>query len=279
MRLVLTAMVAWLFGAGIVDAGVLDRVRETGTLRLGYRADALPFSFKDVGGVPAGYSVELCKAVARELADRRNLKQLKLEFVEVTAENRLGAVAEGRIDLLCEATTATLERRAQVDFSLLTFATGAGLLYRADGPASFDALRGQKVGVLAGTTTADEMRETFARSGIEVDFVPVTDHPTGLRRLAAGEFAAYLGDGAILIYQWFRSPDRERLKLAEKMLTFEPYALALPRGDADFRLLVDGALSRLYRSGEINRLFTASFPGAEPTELIKSLYLLQGLPD
>jgi hypothetical protein len=110
--------------------------------------------------------------------------------------------------------------------------------------------------------------------------VAVASHEEGVRRLAAGEFAGYFGAASILIFQLAKSPDKQRLKLANQPLTFEPYALPLPRGDEDFRLLVDRTLARLYGSGEIERVFTAVF-GAEarPPEFLKALYLLNAPPE
>ncbi len=52
--------------------------------------------------------------------------------------------------------------------------------------------------------------------------------------------------------------------LAENYLSIEPYALALPRGDGDFRLAVDRALSHIYRSGEIAAIFKRTFGDAKP---------------
>ena len=75
------------------------------------------------------------------------------------------------------------------------------------------------------------------------------DHTDGIERLASGEFAAYFGDGAILLYQLLQSPFRDRLRLSDKVLSFEPYALALPKGDEAFRLVADRALAKLSRTG------------------------------
>ena len=55
-----------------------------------------------------------------------------------------------------------------------------------------------------------------------------------------------------------RSPGRD-LRVIDRLFTYEPLALALPRGDDDFRLLVDRVLSRLYRSGAIRPIYTAAF--------------------
>jgi ABC-type amino acid transport substrate-binding protein len=77
-----------------------------------------------------------------------------------------------------------------------------------------------------------------------------------------------------------QSPFRDRLRLSDKVLSFEPYALGLPKGDDTFRHVVDRALARLSRSGEIGRLFEAGFgPGAVPSELVKAMWLLNAIPE
>jgi ABC-type amino acid transport substrate-binding protein len=68
--------------------------------------------------------------------------------------------------------------------------------------------------------------------------------------------------------------------LADNYLTVEPYALALPRGDEDFRLAVDRALSHIYRDGEIAAIFSQTFGGkAKPSGIIETLYVIAALPD
>jgi ABC-type amino acid transport substrate-binding protein len=255
-------------------------MRDTGELRIAYRADAQPFSYKGGDGKATGYSVELCRAVARYAAAEVGRDSLKVVEVEVTAADRLNALDDDRADLLCEATTVTFARRAEMDFSLLTFATGATLLYPKDGATTFEQLAGKKVGVLVGSTTEAGLRQALAAAGIAAEVVTVPDHTDGIQRLASGEFAAYFGDGAILMIQLMQSPFRDRLRLSDKVLSFEPYALALPKGDDAFRLVVDRALARLSRTGEIVGLFQTSFgAGATPSDLIKAMWILNSIPD
>ncbi|MGH6918272.1 MAG: amino acid ABC transporter substrate-binding protein, partial [Geminicoccaceae bacterium] len=98
--------------------------------------------------------------------------------------------------------------------------------------------------------------------------------------LEAGEIAAYFADQAILIFLIARSEAPESLKLGEGQFTLEPYALGMQRGDDDFRLAVDTSLSRLYRSGEVDRIFKNSFgANATPTEILRALYLISALPE
>lgn len=266
--------------AAAAAAGTLERIRDKGVLKIGYREDAPPFSFKNSIGEPAGYSVSLCRVVASRIKQQLKREKLSVEYVPVTAENRFQAVKDGKVDLLCGATTVTLARRELVDFSLPTFVDGASVLLREDGPENFGDLDGEKVGVRAGTTTEEALRNTVEDLAIKVETIAVKDHKDGVARLLKGEIAAYFADRAILYFLMQGSGEADKLFLSDQQFTYEPYALALQKGDAEFRLAVDRALSRIYRSGEIATVFTAAFgPGAEPTDELSALYRISALPE
>lgn len=280
MRQLLVGVVfATLFIATSVSAGTLDRVRDSGVFTIGYRTDAAPYSYKNTLGEPSGYSVDLCRSVAVAVKQSLGLKEISIKYVPVTAENRFKAVQDGRIDILCGATTATLARRKLVDFSLGTFIDGASVMLMVDGPAGFEELAGKSVGVRGGTTTEDGLRETLKKLSVDAKVVPVKTHDEGLGMLQKGELSAYFADRGILLYLMTGSASPEKLRVAADYYSFEPYALAMQRGDDDFRLLVDQTLSRLYRSGRIVPIFRNAFGNAEPSEVLKSLYLINGLPE
>jgi ABC-type amino acid transport substrate-binding protein len=262
------------------SAATLERVRQDGTLRIAFREDAPPFSYKGANGEPAGYMVDLCRAVSKHLVQQMNLPKLRLTYVAVTATNRFDAITQGKADLLCEPTTATLTRRANVDFSLSTFVDGASLMIMPGGPRDLASLAGQKVGVLGGTTTEEALRNTLAAANISADVVPAKTHEEGLAMLQSGRTVAYFGDRSILMSLVSKSNGATKPILSEAYLTVEPYALALPRGDEAFRLEVDRALSHIYRSGEIQGVFQSGFgPSIQPSAILQTLYLITGLPD
>lgn len=261
------------------SAGTLDRVRDSGAFKIGYRTDAPPYAYKNQLGEAAGYSVDLCRNVAVAVKEFLGLKDISIEYVPVTAENRFKAVQDGRIDILCGATTATLARRKLVDFSLGTFIDGASVMLMADGPGGFTELTGKSVGVRGGTTTEDGLRSTLKKMSVDAKVVPVKSHDDGLVKLQKGEVSAYFADRAILLYLMAGSDDPQALRVGKDYFSFEPYALAMQRGDDEFRLLVDTTLSRIYRTGAIVAIFRNSFGNAEPSQVLQSLYLINGLPE
>lgn len=256
----------------------LAQIKARGEIRLAYRADAAPFSFvKD--GQPDGYSVNLCREVAASVQQQLSMPELKVTYVEVTAADRFDAIVAGRADLLCEATTATLARRERVDFSIPTYVSGAGLVIRPGGPTSLDAFAGQKVGVLGGTTTERDIEAILEEQGIKADLVVVRSHDDGLAQLKSGAIVAYFADRTILEERLRHEAGAGDLMLADSYITIEPYALALPL-DHRFRLAVDTALSHLFRTGGMIKVFRKSVdPEAKPSELLKALSRMSGLPD
>jgi len=259
-------------------ASTLDRVRQAGKLTLGYRADAQPFSYRDDAGKPGGYSVAICAKVVERVKTDLGMAALSVEWVAVTPEDRFEAIQQGRIDLLCEAGSATLARRKDVSFSIPIFPGGVGALLRADAPTGLrDVLEGRPsadpiwrgnpaqilqaktFSAVAGTTGANWLAERIDTLKIDANAVPVKDYQSGIRRVIDRSSDAFFGERAILLDAARRGPSARNLIVLERQFTYEPIALALPRNDEDFRLVVDAALSRLLRSPEFSELYTRSF--------------------
>lgn len=135
-------------------AATLDRIRDSGTFRIGYRADAKPYSYQDEQGQLPGYIVDLCLEVAAALGP-----DINPQFVRVASDQRFEVVRDGRVDILCDPSSVTMLRREMVDFSLPTFLDGAGVISRTGKPVRvFENLGDKRIGVLEGTTTEQTLR-------------------------------------------------------------------------------------------------------------------------
>ncbi len=263
-----------LLAAGSAWAGTLDDIAKSGVIRGGFRENAHPFAYKGANGVPGGFMVQLCEAVAKDIAGQLKLPGLKLEFVPVTTENRLDMIKQGKIDLLCDSLTETLDRRAVVDFSITTFAI------RNDGPRDLQELAGKKVGAVAGTLTEEELKKALASIHVNATVVPFTDFTAGMTALEKGEISAYFAGGAMLTALIKDHKEASRVLLANTYLSLEPFALAMKLGEGPFRLAVDRALSHIYRSGQIATIFSDVFgKNARPTQQLQTLYMIATLPE
>ena len=279
-KLFAAALAAGALLAGPAAAGTLDQVRKDKSIRIAFREDAPPFSFKAANNQPAGFIVDLCQAVVTNLARQLNLPALDIAYVPVTALERFDAIAQQKADLLCEATTASLSRRAIVDFSIATFVDGASFAIKAGGPQDFKQFAGKKIGVLAGTTTEGDLQRALKAIGVTADIVLAKSHTEGIASLEKSATVAYFADHAILTFLIKENKSPTQLMLANIYLSMEPYALAMRRGDEDFRLAVDRALSQIYRSGGIVPIFNKTFGAqAKPSQILQTLFSVSALPD
>ncbi len=134
-------------------AGTLDKVAQSGTLVIGYRHAAPPFSYADDRGQPIGYSIDICTRIVD--AVRRELKRpdLAVKYVPVSTANRIPALLSGEIDLECATTTNTAERRKQVAFTIPTFIAAMRVMAKeTSGISSINDLTGKTVVTTQGTT-------------------------------------------------------------------------------------------------------------------------------
>jgi ABC-type amino acid transport substrate-binding protein len=277
-------------------ATTLERIAANGVVRFGYRTDAGPFSYRDEAGQAAGFSITLCNQIAGQIKSATGQSGLRVEWVPVTTDDRFSNIADGSVDLLCAADTITLERREEVSFSLPIFPGGIGALLRAESLERLrDAIEGRAqksqplwrgnpatilqnrtFAVVGGTVAETWVAERLNTFGVAAKIQPMDGYDAGVEAVASGQADVLFGDRAILQDAAQRSSHAADLKVAERLFTVEPVALALPRGDDDFRLLVDRTLSEIYRSGEFEDLFTATF--GEPTERVLLFYMINTQP-
>ncbi len=271
--------VAFLLAAHAARADAIDRIRESGAIKLAHRTDAAPFASLDSAGQPVGYSVELCRRVAQAIMTSMPERTLTVQFVPVTAADRFEAITSGRADLLCEATTVTLGRREQLDFTLYTFLTGAGVIVRRGAAPTQGLQAARTLGVLTATTTEAAMRRLAAMPGARLTLVPVESHDVAIDALRAGRIDAYVADRDLLAEMLAARGNPADILIADELLTIEPYALAMRRGEDRLRLIADRAIAGLYRSGEIFQVFRRWMPAPEPSGAVRALYAMQALQD
>jgi ABC-type amino acid transport substrate-binding protein len=262
-------------------AGTLDKIRLSKSMSFGYRETSIPFSFTGDDNQPWGYSVELCLRVAAAVVKQLELDELQLQWVAVTPANRTGKLRSGQIDIECGSTTSSLSRMAEVDFSLPIFADGAGYLYRrASGIRTVDDLAGKRIAVAVGTTSERTLADILTRHKLAAEVVKVEDHKQGLAELLGGRVEAYFADRSLLTRLALDAGRQIDWSLGPETFSYEPYALMLRRNDADFRLLVNRELARLYRSREIMAIHERWFGFlGKPGSQLESLYQLNALPE
>jgi glutamate/aspartate transport system substrate-binding protein len=273
-----------LFAAG-AEAQALDgrlkRIAETRTINVGVRGDAMPFSFMMAGGSPEGFMVDLCQRVVRSMANQLKVPELKVNWVLVTVQSRFDVVAKGNADMECGASTITLSRMKQVDFSSITFVESTGVLVKAaSGVRKLADLAGGRIGVIKGTTNEKAVEAQLRRRQLNVTVVQFGSGEEAMEALEAERVAAFASDRLLLVGAAAKSKEPRSLTILPEQLSMEPYGIVLPRGDTSLRLAVNTALSQVYGSGEIDEIFRRWFGqfGAPPP-IMDAVYLLGQFPE
>jgi glutamate/aspartate transport system substrate-binding protein len=231
--------------------GTLQQIKKSGQIRIGYRVSAPPMSFLDNDGNPAGYSIDLCKSIVPEV-EKKIGADVKVEYVPVTADGRFKALVDNKIDILCGSTTKTLARSELVDFTQLTFVTGASLMTLKDGKADdSDGFDGKKIGVLKATTTEVALKKLFQDTSTDAEVVLFDSATDGIDALRNQKIDAFSSDQVVLIGILTKVDDPKNFVISSSVFSFEPFALAVRRNDSDFRLVADRVISDLYRSEKI----------------------------
>ncbi|MEL7464426.1 MAG: amino acid ABC transporter substrate-binding protein [Pseudomonadota bacterium] len=272
-------LVAFALTAGAAQSDALDDIREGGAISLGYRTDAPPFSSLSSLGEPEGLAISLCRDAAKQVRAALELETLAVNYVPVTAADRFDALAEGRIHLLCGPTTQTLARREALDFSIPYFIDGSSVVFRAGPIETVDDIRGEAIGYLGDTTTEDVVGALLAERGVEALERAYASHLDGLAALQSGEIAAYFGDQAILRYLIGEIRPTVPLRFSPNQFSFEPYALAMRRGETRLRLEVDRALSETFASGAIYTHINASLGEVTLSDIALAVYQVVTLPE
>jgi putrescine:ornithine antiporter len=278
-------------------AETLVRVQQAGALKLGYYADAGPFSYQDETGKPAGYAVALCEEIAKDVKTELGISALDVEFVLVTGANRFEAVQQRKVDWLCGPSVETFARRQYVSFSIPIFPGGLGALIRADAAAQIRqvlsgheppyrplwrgsiglALQNRTFSAVAGTTTLKWLSGKLDEFKVSARIVPVDSHDEGVQRVLNRTSDVLFGERSILLDAKKRSPSAQDLVVLDRLFTYEPLAFALPRGDENLRLLVDRSLSKLSRSGETLKLYKRFF--GEPDDNTLTFFRLNTIAE
>ena len=278
----------------LAGADTLERVRTSNTFTLGYVPDLAPFTSEE-GGKVGGYAIDLCLKIADGLKTGLGLADMQVRYQALTVEQALGAISSGAVDILCTPSPETLERRKSVSYSQPVYTAGLSVVVRKNAPPGLvNALNGEAVhsgptwratinqglanhtfATLEGGVTEDWVRDKLRRLGVIATLVVVDSHAQGVQRVAEGKVDAFFAE-RMLLQSNVQQQAADELMVLDRIFEIAPVSMALERDDEDFRLLVDTVLSDLYRSGELEQLYTSYF--GEPGEMAKILSRVYALP-
>jgi ABC-type amino acid transport substrate-binding protein len=271
--------------------GTLKKVKDTGTVVLGYRETSIPFSYLNALKQPIGYAIDICQEIVDTIGREVGREDLKIAYRPVTPETRIPAVTSGEIDLECGSTTANAERRKQVDFSPIYYVSGTKLMIRRGSPIrSFRDLAGRKVVVTAGTTNEQAIRALVEqRFKIPATVLTRRDHAESFAALKEGAADALALDD-VLLYGLIATagPDGAKFMVLDQSLSYDPYGIMFRTNDAALAAVVKDTFVRLAESREIRWLYEKWFIKRLPTgerlnipmsEELEGMLQVLGLPE
>ncbi len=265
-----------------VVTGTLKKIRDTGTVTIGYRQASFPFSYVRQNGPPIGYSIDLCLGIVDAIKRVLNGAPVKAAYELVTSESRIDAVTSGKIDLECGSTTSNIERQKSVAFSPIMFVAGTKLLVRrGSGIASYRDLSGKTLVVTSGTTNEEAMRLLNERYKLGITIVTGKDHrdPTTCRR---GKGPAFYPPASELLYGFIAANKAQNtLAVVGDFITYEPYGIMFRKNDPQMADAVTRAFVSMAQTGTLvaayRKWFLQPTPTGEFLDLPLSLPLTESL--
>jgi glutamate/aspartate transport system substrate-binding protein len=263
--LALAAALLVALPASAQSGGTLQKIRETGSITLGYRESSLPFSYLDGQQQPIGFSLDLCGAIVARLRQQLKLPGLEVRRIAVNSSNRIALVVNGTVDIECGGTANNLARQKQVSFSVATFASQPRWLVRADSGLKQPAdLKGKTVVVTQGSNAVGFVRAANDKEKLGMNVIQAKDHGESMLTLSNGRAVAFLEDDILLAGERANSRDPAAFVFLEGGYDPGYYGLMFKKDDAPFKALVDGVLTGMMKDGSFEQAYRKWFESPIP---------------
>jgi glutamate/aspartate transport system substrate-binding protein len=251
------------------DSGTLKKIKDSGTITIGYRDASIPFSYLNDQQQPIGYAMDICGKIVDAVKTKLNMPNLKVALNPVTSSTRIPLMANGTIDLECGSTTNNAERKKQVDFGMTYFVIKYRYVAKKSANMNtIDDLKGQTVVSTAGTTDIKALNELNSAKNMGMNILSANDHPAAFLMVETGRAKAFLMDDILLAGLVANSKNPSEFHISSESLGVEPYSLMLRRDDPEFKKLVDDTMTKLFKSGEIEKIYSKWFMSPIPPKNI-----------
>jgi glutamate/aspartate transport system substrate-binding protein len=244
----------------LAQEGTLKKIKDSGSITIGHRESSVPFSYYDDKQQVIGYAMDLCHKIADAVKKELKLQKLDVKLNPVTSATRIPLIANGTVDLECGSTTNNLERQQQVGFTITHFVTANRFVSKkASKLNTVDDLKGKTITSTSGTTNIKQITEIGAQKNLGLNILPAKDHAEAFLMVETDRAAAFVMDDILLYSLVATSKAPNDYVISKDALSVEPYGIMLRRGDDAFKKVVDGEMTRLYKSGEINAIYDKWF--------------------
>jgi glutamate/aspartate transport system substrate-binding protein len=264
MKRVSALLVALLAGCALAGtasaADTLKKIKDSGSITLGHRDSSIPFSYYDDKQKVVGYAMDICYKIVDAVKAHLKVPKIDVKLNPVTSATRIPLMANGTIDLECGSTTNNLERQKQVGFTITHFVTANRYVAKkSSNIKSLKDLKGKTVVSTSGTTNIKWATEANQKQKLGMNIIAAKDHAEAFLTVDTGRAVAFFMDDILLYSLVATSRNPKDWVIGSEAYTVEPYGIMVPKDDAAFKKVVDGAVRAIYKSGEINKIYDKWF--------------------
>ena len=247
----------------------LKKVKDSGAITIGHRDASLPFSYYDDKQQPIGYAMDLCHRVVDAVKRELKMSTLKVNYQLVTSANRIPLMANGTIDLECGSTTNNVARQEQVWFTMTHFVTANRWVSKKSAKLkTLQDLKGKTIVSTAGTTNIKQITEINAAQNLGMNIISANGHAEAFQMVETGRAVAFVMDDILLAGLAAQSRSPNDYEISSIALSVEPYGIMVRKDDKAFKALVDKAMTDIYKSGQINAIYSKWFQKPVPPKNI-----------
>jgi glutamate/aspartate transport system substrate-binding protein len=251
-----------LFSVPSVHAqqSTLDKIRSTGVVTMGVRESSGALSYTLGDGKYAGFHVEICNDVLRDIQKQLNMKTLDIKYTPVTSQNRIPLLQNGTVDIECGSTTNNATRQKDVAFAVTTYVEEIRIAVKANsGITSLNQLNGKKVATTTGTTSVQLLRKHERATGVNFEEVFGKDHADSFLLLESGRADAFVMDGSILAGNIANAKNPSDYRIVGEIIAVEPIAIMMRKDDPSFKKAVDTGIMKMMKDGTLAKLWDKWF--------------------
>jgi glutamate/aspartate transport system substrate-binding protein len=265
------------FGASAQD-GTLKKIKDSGAITVGHRDASVPFSYYDDKQQPIGYAMDLCMKIVDAVKAELKMPALKVNYQLVTSANRIPLMANGTIDLECGSTTNNVARQEQVWFTMTHFVTAnRWIAKKSANIKTLNDLKGKTIVSTAGTTNIKQITEINAAQNLGMNIISANGHPEAFQMVETGRAVAFVMDDILLASLAAQSRTPGDYEISAIGLSVEPYGIMVRKDDKAFKAVADKAMTEVYKSGQVNAIYSKWFEKPIPPKGI-NLNLPMGAP-
>ncbi len=219
--------------------------------------DFPPFNYAGPDGNPAGFNIDLARAVCEEIRATCTIQMRRFDTL-------LTALAENRGDAVIASIAATPDMRRRVDFSDPYYRTPARFVSKRETEIDDvrpERLEGKKVAVVAGTAHEAYLKALFTE--VEIKLYPTADAARAALRRSEADLL--FGDGVALAF-WLNGTDSAACcvfrggPFLESNYFGEGVGIVVKRGNDLLRQAFNWALFRLWEKGKFTDMWLRYFP-------------------